>query len=120
MASPEITLMMFYRAKYEEKKDDQHARFAKKLSKIGEPLGFDIGECPKFGKDTLAFYPDKCKSVKGLRYYGMYRYKSEINKEEYRRKMPEETKIFETSLKCIKNAKSGCFGFTDRNHDCQR
>lgn len=74
---------MLYRAKYEEKKDDQHARFAQKLSKIGEPLGFDIGDCPKFEKDTLAFYPDKCKGIKGLRYYGMYRYKSEINKEDF-------------------------------------
>lgn len=83
MASPEIELQMLYRAKYEEKKDDQHVRFATKLSKIGEPFGFDIGECPKFGKDTLAFYPDKCKAVKGLRYYGMYRYKSELNREEY-------------------------------------
>ena len=72
---------MFYKAKYEEKKDDQHARFAEKLSKIGEPLGFDIGECPKFGKDVLACYHGKHKTIKGLSFGGDYDYKSEINKE---------------------------------------
>lgn len=83
MASPEIKIKMFYRAKYEEMKDDQHTQFAERLSKIGEPLGFDIGPCPKFGKNVIAGYNGKHKSIKGLRYGGHYLYKSEINREDF-------------------------------------